>query len=280
MKFSIFLNDKQKVRDIWWVIIFYFVLAAITFPVILLSQHFKFDVTMMHQAVIVVMASWICQSFRRKPFSGLVGALKVDWIRNFCIGILMGSALMAIPSFFLFVFTGVRWQIQTMDLQSLLSVTLLFIGVAIAEEFLFRGFAFQRLMCSIGEWPAQIIIAGYFLLTHINNPGMTGNIKIFASINIFLASIMFGLAFIRTKSLSMPLGIHFMANWVQGVALGFGVSGNEETNLLKPVFNGAPDWITGGAFGLEASVPGLISVIITIILLYRWKPGRGPIANT
>jgi len=28
------------------------------------------------------------------------------------------------------------------------------------------------------------------------------------------------------------------------------------------------------AFGLKASIPGLISVIITIILLYRWKPSN------
>ena len=145
-------------------------------------------------------------------------------------------------------------------------------AVAVAEEFLFRGFVFQRLIYGFGKWPAQLIMAGYFLLIHMNNPGMTGSIKLFASINIFLASIMFGLAFIKTRSLAMPIGLHFMANWVQGTLLGFGVSGNEETSLLKPVFHNAPQWLTGGSFGLEASVPGLIFVIISIILLYKWKP--------
>ena len=38
----------------------------------------------------------------------------------------------------------------------------------------------------------------------------------------------------------MPIGLHFMANWAQGTLLGFGVSGNEETSLLKPVFHNAP----------------------------------------
>jgi hypothetical protein len=102
-----------------------------------------------------------------------------------------------------------------------------------------------------------------FLLTHIGNPGMTGSIMVFASINIFLASLMFGLAFLRTKSLAMPIGFHFMANWAQGVLLGFGVSGMEQASILKPIFNGAPDWLTGGSFGLEASIPGMISIIIT-----------------
>ena len=72
----------------------------------------------------------------------------------------------------------------------------------------------------------------------------------------------------------MPIGMHFMANWVQGVLLGFGVSGNEQAGFLKPIFNSASAWLTGGAFGLEASIPGLIAVIITIIILYKWKPAK------
>ncbi|MBK6989197.1 MAG: CPBP family intramembrane metalloprotease [Bacteroidetes bacterium] len=48
---------------------------------------------------------------------------------------------------------------------------------AITEEFLFRGFIFKRLIESLGEWPAQIIISGLFLLTHLNNPGMAESVK-------------------------------------------------------------------------------------------------------
>jgi hypothetical protein len=70
----------------------------------------------------------------------------------------------------------------------------------------------------------------------------------------------------------MPIAFHFMANWVQGTLLGFGVSGNEQASILKLVFTSASDMITGGSFGLEASVPGLISVIAATFLLYRWKP--------
>ena len=157
-------------------------------------------------------------------------------------------------------------------LSAILQVTLVFVAVAIAEEMLFRGFIFQRLITGFGQWPAQLIIGALFLLTHMNNPGMSGSVKVFASINIFLASIVFGLSYIRTQSLAMPIGLHFMANWTQGVLLGFGVSGNEEASLLKPIFSNSPGWLTGGSFGLEASVPGLICVIITIILLYKWNP--------
>ncbi len=156
------------------------------------------------------------------------------WIKTLFSGILIGASLMLTPAFILFLFGAVQWRVNTIDYSSIVSVTFLFVSIAVAEELLFRGFIFQRLISGIGQWKAQLIIGGLFLLTHLNNPGMTGIIKAFASINIFLASIMFGLAFIRTKSLSMPIGLHFMANWVQGVVLGFGVSGNEQTSILKP----------------------------------------------
>lgn len=143
--------------------------------------------------------------------------------------------------------------------------------MAVAEEFLFRGFIFQRLIKSTSVWVAQLLIAAYFLLTHTGNPGMAGDIKILAFINIFIASVMFGFAYIKTKSLVMPIAFHFMANWVQGTLLGFGVSGYEQASLLKPVFYTSPAWLTGGSFGLEASVPGLVCVVATTLILYRWR---------
>ena len=159
-----------------------------------------------------------------------------------------------------------------MNLSVLASSASLFAGVAVAEELLFRGFVFQRLISGLGMWPAQLITAAFFLLSHVNNPGMTGSTKVMAGINIFLASIMFGLAFVRTKSLAMPLGLHWMANWVQGAILGLAVSGSEQSGLLKPVFGNAPVWLTGGQFGLEASLPGLLCVLIILLMLYMRKP--------
>lgn len=269
---NVFINKNGQLRDIWWVAVFFIVLASLTIPFILLSQHYKWEITTAHQALIVLGTSWICQRMRRKPFTELTGSIDSAGAKHFLKGILAGAAIMLAPALFLYAGGWASWQVQSVDAQSLCSVTGLVVCVAVTEEFLFRGFLFQRLIASIGSWGAQLIIGGYFLLTHLNNPGMTGSIKVFASLNIFLASIMFGLAFIRTNSLSMPVALHFMANWVQGTLLGFGVSGNEQTSFLKPIFNEAPQWLTGGFFGLEASVPGLICVVVAIVFLYKWKP--------
>jgi uncharacterized protein len=96
--------------------------------------------------------------------------------------------------------------------------------------------------------------------------------KICVCSNIYLASLLFGLAFTRTRSVAMPLRIHFMANWVQGGSPGFGVSGTNQSGILIPVFRQNFDWLSGGSFGLEGSPLGLICVVVALILLNTWKP--------
>lgn len=271
---NLILNSERQLRNGWWILIFFLVLASILVPTLLFAQQNAMDVSFGLQAVIVAITSFICQLLRRKPIAELVGELNVQWFKQLILGALVGSALMLIPALVLRLFGWVDWQWNFAGFSNLLTIVLLIAGVAVTEEMLFRGFIFQRLIASVGEWPAQLVLAGLFLLTHLNNPGMTGNVKILASINIFLASILFGFAFIRTKGLAMPIGLHFMANFMQGGVLGFGVSGTDQTGILKPVFSGAPEWLTGGEFGLEASLPGLVCVIVVLALIYIWKPRK------
>lgn len=272
MSINPFLNAERQLRNGWWILIFFLLLASFLIPALLVAQQNSVDVSIGLQAVIIALASFICQLLRRKPLADLLGSFNFRWLKEFSMGSLVGSLLMLFPALLMWIFGWVDWQWNSTGFSMPVSTALLFAGVAVAEELLFRGFIFQRLIAGLGQWPAQLILAGFFLLTHLNNPGMTGDVKALAGINIFLASLIFGLAFIRTKSLAMPLGLHFMANFMQGGVLGFGVSGTEQSGLLNPIFAGVPEWLTGGQFGLEASVPGLIFVGITLILLYMWKP--------
>jgi hypothetical protein len=271
---NLIFNKEHQLRNGWWIIIFFLVLASILMPTLLFAQQNAMDVSFGLQAIIVAVTSFICQLLRRKPLSELLGKLNSLWLKELFLGCLIGSVLMLIPALIMRLFGWVDWQWNFAGFSNLITIVLLFAGVAVAEEMLFRGFIFQRFIAGVGEWPAQLVLAGLFLLTHLDNPGMTGNVKILAGINIFLASILFGFAFIRTKSLAMPLGLHFMANYMQGGVLGFGVSGTDQTGILRPIFSEAPEWLTGGKFGLEASLPGLICVMATLVLIYIWKPRK------
>lgn len=269
MALIVFKNAHGKLRNIWWVVIFFLILASLLFPLIFISKQYNFEISLTYQGIIILVTSVICQLLSRNPIYNLVGKLNFTWFKELIFGLLVGAFLMGMPALILTAFGFVSWQTSSFSYSTIVSGLTLFVAVALVEELLFRGFIFQRLIDAFGQWPAQLVIAGLFLLTHLNNPGMTGITKVLASVNIFIASLMFGIAYIKTKKLAMPLGLHIMANYMQGTILGFGVSGEQETSLFKPVFNQANIWLTGGQFGLEASVLGLLSVFFITILFYK-----------
>ncbi len=270
-----FVDRDHRLRNGWWVAAFMVLLAALLAPTIVLSAHLGREITIYEQALIIILATVAIQALRRRPVSEVTGRADVRWLTQFGLGAILGGLLMAAPALFLTLGGWVQWEIAPPNPSALGSAILLMAGVALAEELLFRGVLFQRLIDGIGLWPAQLVIGAFFVLTHLGNPGMEGATKIWAGVNIFAASVLFGMAYVRTRSLALPIGLHFTANVTQGVLLGFGVSGAAEPSLLVPVQAAGMDWLTGGAFGLEASLPGLIAVLVFAAVLSRSFP-KGP----
>jgi membrane protease YdiL (CAAX protease family) len=269
-----FFNRGRRLRSGWWVAAFLALLAALLALAILVSAHLGREVTLFDQVVVIALATLGIQALRRRSLFEVTGRPGLGWIAQLALGSALGGLLMAAPALALTLGGWVRWEVVAATASALWSAVLLMAGVAVAEELLFRGVLFQRLIAGIGLWPAQIVIGLFFVLTHMGNPGMEGATRIWAGVNIFAASILFGLAYVRTRSLALPIGLHFMANVTQGIVLGFGVSGAAEPSLFSPVRMAGMDWLTGGAFGLEASLPGLIAV-----LAFAWAfalPPRAP----
>ncbi|MBK9486532.1 MAG: hypothetical protein IPO01_15490 [Chitinophagaceae bacterium] len=140
---KLFKTSAGHLRQIWWVVIFFLVLAAITFPVIFLSQQYHWEITVLHQALIVLAATFISQLLRKKPFSEIAGTINFTWVKNLLQGILLGALLMFLPALILYLGGWVRFEIQPIDAKVLLNATVVFISVAVAEEFLFVGLFFN-----------------------------------------------------------------------------------------------------------------------------------------
>ena len=111
------------------------------------------------------------------------------------------------------------------------------------------------------------ISALIFGFAHIINRSAS----IWSSVAIAIeAGVLLGAAYKYTNSLWFPIGIHWAWNFTQGNVFGFAVSGGDiEESILTGTLSG-PDIITGGSFGLEASI---ISLILGTILstFYLWK---------
>jgi membrane protease YdiL (CAAX protease family) len=128
-----------------------------------------------------------------------------------------------------------------------------FLG-AIFEETAVRGLIFQTLEEWLGSWTALGMSALLFGFAHAFNPGAS----IVSSLAIAVeAGGLLAAAFILTRNLWFPIGLHWAWNFFQGPILGVPVSGMRLPSLLEAYLEGPPAW-TGGEFGLEAGLPAVI----------------------
>ncbi len=263
---QIFLTREGRLRNVLWVVIFLLILSLIVIPLIVAGQTYGFEITFWHQLIVIAVASLICQRLSGNAVTSLFGT--ANFPREFLSGLCLGSLLMLVPALVLTVFGLVQWDIIKCVSEKLLPAIWSMAGVVLAEELLFRGFIFQRLIAGLGEWPAQIVVALLFLLTHSGTLNFAGSTKIMAMVNIFTASMLFGKAYLKTKSLALPIAIHFSANVMQGSILGFGVSGHDQVSVLQPSLLAGSDFFTGGPFGLEAGFVGLVTLLLMTAAVY------------
>lgn len=267
-----FLDRHRRLRNGWWILLFFVVLAALVVPAKLLADARGAPVSTLVQLAIVAAVTAIVLAIRREPPSAVLGT-PASWRLGAPVGVLLGGLIWSLTAGVLLASGGVAWGWSDDGGRSLLSGLAESVAVAAVEELLFRGFVFQRLVAGVGVVAAQIAMAAYFTLTHATGLGAAGGLQGLAMANIFLASLLFGLLYLRTQSLALPFGLHLGLNAMQGSILGFGVSGNASAGLLAPRIGDAPEWWTGGAFGLEASVPGTVAIAVALLLVGRWRPG-------
>lgn len=276
---SLLRNPQGRVRNGWKALGFIALMAVL---VLILNLVFKHLLHVRHvgdmgniglSLALTLVASWVCLRAEGLSLAALGYVPDARWARDLLLGTAGGAAIMGVTALATLGVGGFHWVRGTGTLGTTALGFLLFVLVAFNEETLFRGYLFQRVVGGLGEWPAQLLMAGFFAFAHWGNPGMAGATKVWATLNIGLAAILLGLCYLRTGSLALPIGVHLGWNFTQGNLLGFGVSGTTMApGLLKPVFLGRPEWLTGGAFGLEAGLPCALVCTACILALVLWKP--------
>ena len=158
-----------------------------------------------------------------------------------------------------------------------MSLAFLALVPAFTEEILFRGILFRFIEQAGGSGIALAVTSLFFGLAHIFNPNAT----IFSSLAIALeAGIVLGAVYMLTRRLWAVIGGHAAWNFTQGWIFGVPVSGGEAAGLVRSSRSG-PELLTGGDFGLEASLIALvvataagIAILLVAIRWGRWVPMR------
>lgn len=183
-------------------------------------------------------------------------------VRGFVRGVVCGALIVGLSDL-LIVATSDYRHVAGAGLDWRLLLTLI-IPAAFAEELLFRGYVLQKLYRTSASW-AVVVTSLLFALAHAGNPAMS----FVAFTNIFLAGVVLALMWAWDQSLWMPALGHITWNVLSGPVLGHELSGlTLGTTLLEEVDPG-PEWLTGGEFGIEASVILTLVEIACILLLIR-----------
>ena len=277
---QLLFDSQGRLRNGWWLLLFVACVALTRVayrPVTRGLGELGLPPAWLEPApfVFIMLATWACLRLRRETFADLGFRLDRRWLGQFAAGTGLGTLSMLAIAGLLSITGGVRFEPGAAASLAALGYGLYaFLFVALFEEALFRGFAFQRLVDGIGAGPALAGVALLFALAHFDNPGMQGATRAWATLDLMLGAFLFGLAYLRTRSLALPVGLHLGWNWAQGALLGFPVSGFEQAGLLQPVYQGRPEWLSGGSFGPEASVCAVLVDVVAIVLLWRWSGPR------
>lgn len=131
-------------------------------------------------------------------------------------------------------------------------------GAAIVEEIVFRGVLYRLVEDTLGTWIAVAVSGLAFGFAHITNPQATLQGAIAIALE---AGVLFAALYAFTRNLWLVMGVHFAWNVVQGPVLGIVLSGGstQGAGLVESTLSG-PEWLSGGQFGMEAS-------LVTIVLL-------------
>lgn len=194
------------------------------------------------------------------------------WRRQLVGGALLGLALtvLAIVPLLIWANVSVNISLTSRGVFRLAGVIIILVVGALAEELMFRGYPFQRLAEAIGPVYAICVFSVLFGAVHLMNPGATP----LGLINTVLIGVVLAIAYLRTSALWLPWGLHFGWNASLGLLFGLPVSGLRIFNVVTRTNVTGPRWLTGSSYGLEASVPGAVAVVVGLAVVCAWPMAR------
>jgi len=143
-------------------------------------------------------------------------------------------------------------------------VTILLVCGAIGEELMIHGYAFQYLTAQIGPWTTILPLAAIFALLHSSNPAST-----WVSTAITAGfGILFGYAWLRSRDLWLPIGLHFGWNFTLAL-FGVNISGLRiRVTGYELSWTAGTLW-SGGDYGPEASILTVGVLALLAVFLYK-----------
>jgi len=214
--------------------------------------------------IFMVILLWLFMKFIDKQPFIQIGFGTKGRLKEFNYGILLGFIIMATAFLFLFSINEIVFSNFSFNLNKVLLSVILFVGVSIFEEVVFRGYLLKNLLESFNPFVALFISSIFFSLIHGSNP----NVTTLGLCNIFLAGFFLGASYVFTKNLWFPIALHFSWNFFQAM-FGFKVSGLDSYSIIEFTIP-ENNVLNGGEFGFESSFLSLVIILFSTILIWKF----------
>ena len=290
---QVFTNQAGRLRSGWRLVVFaliyiallflistavriFYVIASLIAPGLRPGPYFENIVFRLILLAAALVVGYLCTRWLEDlPWRALGLSLHARWLRDFFVGSIIGITSLALATGIATAGGGLRFSAPDRGLLLQIGHTLvfsaaLFIIAALAEEALFRGYPLQTLARAGLAWLGVLLTSVPFAAVHLRNPNV---VQGFTFLNTALAGVWLAAAYLRTRSLWFPLGVHWSWNWALGSLFGLPVSGI--TNIAPhPLLHGVdlgPAWLTGGSYGIEGGVACTITLVISTIFIWRTR---------
>ncbi len=183
------------------------------------------------------------------------------------IGLLVGFAMNGLCILAAVLAGSVQLQFVQFNIIGFL-VFLVFICIQSSlEEFVCRGFAYQRLKRTYNTAVAIIASAAMFSLGHIFNPGISA----LALIDIFATGVLYALMVRYFDSIWLAAGVHTGWNFTQNIIFGLPNSGLPSTySFFGIVGNTSNGFAYDTAFGVEGTYFAIAVNLICALAVWLW----------
>ncbi len=289
---TIFVSPDGRIRA-GWRLLMQLVLALLLYiPLSLVaSQLGGQNLQIIAFGMAVTLSVWIAgMAFDKRPIKDFGLRVDAQWWRDCLTGFLMATLVMSLIVFFQWLmgwieFTGFGWNRSSQrNFVTLLGGYVLAMAVVgFYEELWSRGYQLRNLTEGFYNGKnrnaagliAIAISSLAFGFLHIGNP----NVTLLGVVVIFLAGAMLALPYVATGQLGLSVGLHFAWNVVQGALYGLPVSGIRFRQSVLQFEATGPEIWTGGRFGPEGGILGVIGVLLLIAMTWALLRYKGyPIA--
>jgi membrane protease YdiL (CAAX protease family) len=284
----IFISPEEPRLRAGWRLLVHFILlvtcliaiAVVIIPIILIAEGSAEVIKISNQLVAlgsITLSVFLARRYvDRRSLRSLGLDLNAKALRDLSFGIGLGGGVMA--GVFTISLTagwlsieGLAWDTLPAGqvIGSLLLELAIFIAVGWGEELVSRGYWLQNLEEGLDlDW-AMFISTAAFALFHAANPGFSW----VALVGLLIAGYLLALAYVWSRQLWLPIGIHIGWNFFQGPIFGFKVSGTDSFHLILHSVKGPTLWM-GGPFGPEAGLVLLPALMLGTAILWWYTRDR------